>query len=43
MKSLSMWIWHAVISGLPSYSLRQFWFTRVLGNRCDPPVALHRG
>jgi len=43
MKSLLMWIWHVAISGLPSYSLRQFWFTRVLGNRCDPPVALHRG
>ena len=43
MKSLLMWIWHVAISGVPSYSLRQFWFTRALRNRCDQPVSLHRG
>jgi acetyltransferase-like isoleucine patch superfamily enzyme len=43
MRALWLFVWHALVSRLPSYSLRQFWFTRFLGNRCDSPVALHRG
>lgn len=42
MKALLLFIWHACVSGLPSYRLRQAYFVWVLRNSCRHPVALHR-
>lgn len=43
MKALLLFVWHAAVSVLPSYTLRRLWFTKMLGNRCNSAVALHRG
>ena len=42
MKALLLFIWHACVSGLPSYALRQAYFVWVLRNSCKGTVSLHR-
>jgi acetyltransferase-like isoleucine patch superfamily enzyme len=42
VKSLLLFIWHACVSGLPSYRLRLAYFAWALRNSCRRPVALHR-
>lgn len=42
MKALLLFLWHALVSGFPSYALREVYFARALRNRCERPVSLHR-
>jgi maltose O-acetyltransferase len=37
-----LFLWHALVSALPSYTLREVYFVRALRNSCARPVSLHR-
>lgn len=42
MKALLLFLWHSIVSGLPSYALREAYFVVALRNSCEHPVSLHR-
>jgi len=42
LKALLLFLWHAIVSGLPSYALREGYFVGALRNSCKHPVSLHR-